>query len=318
MGNQIVYYGLVMVVFIGSMLLYFKIAKRFAIIDKPNERSSHKAITIRGGGIIFLVAAFAVLLRHYNDFLLPVIGLVVMGSISFLDDIFNLSSLMRVSFHFIAVTLLFHYLKVDSTFALEQIVLLYILVTGILNAYNFMDGINGITGVYSLVILGCLQWINLCQIDFLPADTLWLPMLACLVFLFFNFRKKAVCFAGDVGSMTIAFWILILLFSLILATGNYSYFLFLSVYGVDAVLTIMHRLLRKENIFVAHRLHFYQLLANEQQLPHRTVSLLYGGIQLLINIWIMFSGWSFFQNFLVTCLPLIICYIVLKPRMMVK
>ena len=241
-----------------------------------------------------------------------------MGSISFLDDIFSLSSLMRVSFHFLSVTLLFHYLKIDSTFALEQIVLLYILVTGILNAYNFMDGINGITGVYSLVILGCLQWINLCQINFLPADTLWLPMLACLVFLFFNFRKKAVCFAGDVGSMTIAFWILMLLFSLILSTGNYSYFLFLSVYGVDAVLTIMHRLWRKENIFIAHRLHFYQLLANEQQLPHRIVSLIYGGIQLVINIWIMVIGWSFLQNFLVTCLPLIIGYIMLKPRMMTK
>ena len=109
MDNQLVYYGLIMVAFIGSLLLYFKIARRFAIIDKPNERSSHTTSTIRGGGIIFLVAALAVLLRHYNDFLLPVIGLVVMGSISFLDDIFSLSSLMRVSFHFLSVTLLFHW-----------------------------------------------------------------------------------------------------------------------------------------------------------------------------------------------------------------
>src|SRR5205823_1126030 len=133
---------------------------------------------------------------------------------------------------------------------------------GIINMYNFMDGINGITGAYTLVVLGGLQYVNLNIQPFIKADLIWLPMLASLVFLFFNFRKRAKCFAGDVGSVAVAFWIVFLLFKLIMVSNNWIYILFLSVYGVDAVLTIMHRLMLKQNIFQAHRLHFYQILAN--------------------------------------------------------
>ncbi len=177
-----------------------------------------------------------------------------------------------------------------------------------------MDGINGITGVYSLVVLAGLQYVNIYKVVFVQADMIWLPILACNVFLFFNFRKKAKCFAGDVGSVTIAFWIIMLLVKLISITHNWSYILFLVVYGVDSVLTIAHRLILRQNIFKAHRCHFYQILANEQKLAHVWVAagyaLIQGGIIILIirNSDIAASYW-----FVITIIPLSIIYVSLKP-----
>ncbi len=204
-------YLLIVAVFFIAMLAYFRVADRFSIIDKPNERSSHSRITIRGGGIVFLVAAITALIIHPAAFWLPVLGILVIGTISFLDDVYTLSNRIRIVFHITAVTLMFLYLGVFTAFPWYAVLCFYVLVIGIINAYNFMDGINGITGVYSLVVLGGLQYVNYYKVSFVNPDMIWLPILACVVFLFFNFRKKAVCFAGDVGSVTIAFWVLTLL-----------------------------------------------------------------------------------------------------------
>jgi UDP-N-acetylmuramyl pentapeptide phosphotransferase/UDP-N-acetylglucosamine-1-phosphate transferase len=179
-----------------------------------------------------------------------------------------------------------------------------------------MDGINGITGAYSLVVLGGLQYVNLRQIHFINEDMIWLPMLACIVFLYFNFRKSAKCFAGDVGSITIAFWIMFLLLNLIFASNNWVYILFLAVYGVDAALTIIHHLLLRQNIFKPHRLHFYQVLANEQQIPHLLVSCLYAFIQLVIIILIVKSPYPIWVNFSLVCFPLLVIYLIFKPTLM--
>jgi len=295
---------------------YFKIANRFNIIDKPNERSSHATITIRGGGIIFIVAALAVCVMHYEEFWLPVAGIVIIGLISFLDDIFTLSSRIRIIFHLAAVTLMFMYLQVFA-WPVYVIIMLYILVIGIINAYNFMDGINGITGVYSLVILCGLQYVNVIQVPFVNPDMIWLPMMACLVFLFFNFRKKAKCFAGDVGSVTIAFWIVTLLLDLIFTSGNWVYLLFLAIYGVDTILTILHRLILRQNIFKAHRLHFYQILANEQKIPHLYVTVLYGLLQaVVIGLVTLRTETNWMIMFGVVLVPLVLVYGLLKPKLM--
>ena len=181
-----------------------------------------------------------------------------------------------------------------------------------------MDGINGITGLYSLVILGGLQYVNLYQISFTAPDVIWFPMISCVVFLYFNFRKRAKCFAGDVGSVTMAFWIIMLLLQLIIKTNNYAYILFLAVYGVDAVLTIMHRLILKQNIFEAHRLHFYQILANDQKMPHLIVSAIYGALQLLIIALIVLGGMNFYILGLIILIPLILVYLILKPKLMLN
>jgi UDP-N-acetylmuramyl pentapeptide phosphotransferase/UDP-N-acetylglucosamine-1-phosphate transferase len=275
-------YILITFLLLISILGYFKIADHYNIIDHPNERSSHSEITIRGGGIIFLLAALAAVIMH-PDYWLPISGLIIIGVISFIDDRITLSSKIRILIHLLAVTFLFIYCKVFSLPVYEWF-LLYFIVIGTINAYNFMDGINGITGAYSLIVLGGLQYVNLRQIAFVQPDMIWLPMLACGVFLYFNFRKKAKCFAGDVGSVSIAFWIIMLLIQLILKSNNWVYILFLSVYGADSVITIIHRILLKQNVLKPHRLHLYQILANEKKLPHLRVAFGYALLQAVIIV----------------------------------
>ena len=159
------------------------------------------------------------------------------------------------------------------------VVVALVVCTGIINAYNFMDGINGITGGYSLVVLCALGYVNMQVVPFVDEGMIYTMILAVVVFNVFNFRRKAKCFAGDVGSVSIAFVILFLLGKLILETGDWSYIIFLVVYGVDSVLTIIHRLMLHENIGLPHRKHMYQLMANELKMPHVAVSLLYMLVQ---------------------------------------
>jgi UDP-N-acetylmuramyl pentapeptide phosphotransferase/UDP-N-acetylglucosamine-1-phosphate transferase len=139
------------------------------------------------------------------------------------------------------------------------------------------------------------------------------------VFLYFNFRKKARCFAGDVGSVTIAFWIIMLLVQLIFITHNWTYILFLVVYGIDSVVTIVHRLLLGQNILKAHRLHFYQILVNERRCSHLWVSLGYALLQgVIILVIINRLGLTAYYLFMITVIPLVIIYILLKPILMKK
>lgn len=309
-------YTLIAILLFISILVYFRVADRYNIIDHPNERSSHSNITIRGGGIIFLLAAICAVIMH-PGYWLPVSGLVIIGTISFFDDLFTLSSKIRLLFHLIAVTIMFLYLNIFNIESFYVCILLYIMVIGVINMYNFMDGINGITGVYSLVVLGGLQYVNLRQAAFIEPDMIWLPMLACGIFLYFNFRNKARCFAGDVGSVTIAFWIIMLLVKLIFITNNWAYILFLVVYGIDSVVTIAHRLILKQNILKAHRLHFYQVLVNERKFSHLWVSLGYALLQgIIILVIITGLGLTTASLFMLTIIPLAIIYISLKPFIM--
>jgi UDP-N-acetylmuramyl pentapeptide phosphotransferase/UDP-N-acetylglucosamine-1-phosphate transferase len=130
--------------------------------------------------------------------------------------------------------------------------------------------------------LAALQYVNYKLVPFTKPDFIYFPMLACLVFLFFNFRKRAKCFAGDVGSLGISFWIVTLLLQLMLASNSFIWILFLAVYGVDTVCTILHRIYLRQNIFEAHRLHFYQILSNEKGISHLKVSSLYALIQFIV------------------------------------
>lgn len=308
-------YVVITLLFFAFMRIYFRIAVKFSIIDMPNLRSSHTKFTIRGGGILFLLAIILSGIMH-PAYSLAVFGATIIGVISFLDDSMSLSTRIRIVFHLLAVSILFYSLPIFGFIPLWGILALYILAIGIINAYNFMDGINGITGLYSLIVLGGLQYVNLRQVPFIEPDMIWLPMLSCLVFLFFNFRKKAICFAGDVGSVTIAFWIIMLLLKLIFETGNWTYVLFLTVYGVDTILTIIHRLLLRENIFEAHRLHFYQIMANEQRMSHLLVATIYAIIQILIICFTLSSELSLIMIFLISTLPLVLIYVLLKPKLM--
>ncbi|WP_076932107.1 MraY family glycosyltransferase [Proteiniphilum saccharofermentans] len=292
-------YLIVFVLLLVAELFYFRIANKYNIIDKPNERSSHNYITIRGGGIIYWVAALLYALFNPSEvgwwFLA---GITLMAGVSFRDDIKGLGQKIRLFFHLLAMTCAFYLANVFGVYPWWGIIIGYILFTGIVNAYNFMDGINGITGLYTLAVLLPLTYVNNYVQTFTKNDFLLFPLLASIVFLFFNFRKQAKCFAGDVGSVSIAFWIVTLLLLLIIKTENLVWIGFLLVYGVDTICTIGHRIYLKQNIMEAHRLHFYQILANECKTDHREVSLSYFMAQLLCSTLIIalypIVGWWIF------------------------
>ena len=280
--NDCLIYGMILILLIVCELLYFRIADKCNIIDKPNLRSSHTSITLRGGGIIFLLGMwiYSILFSFpYPGFLL---GLTLIAGISFVDDIRSVSNKVRLIIHFTAMMLMFYSFGILKPELWWMIVLALILCVGIINAYNFMDGINGITGGYSLAVLLPLAYLNL-QLNFVDANLLYVAILSVLVFNFFNFRKKAKCFAGDVGSVGIAFILLFALGKLILQTGDFTYILFLAIYGVDSVLTIIHRILLHENIGKPHRKHVYQLMANELKMPHVVVSSIYMTLQMVVS-----------------------------------
>lgn len=263
-------------------LAYFRVADRFNIIDKPNQRSSHTSVTLRGGGIIFLFGAWlfwAIFGMQYSWFIL---GLSLIGVVSFFDDVHSLPDSTRLVAQFAAMFLMFYQLGILNIDDWWMVLVGLIVCVGIVNAYNFMDGINGITGGYSLAVLIPLVCLN-ARLEFVAMPYLYATGLSLLVFCFFNFRRKAKCFAGDVGSISIAFILLFALGRLILSSGDFSYIVFLAVYGADAVLTICHRIMLHENLGQAHRKHAYQLLANELRLPHTTVSSFYMALQLLIS-----------------------------------
>ena len=314
------YFAVFLVLFVLE-LVYFKIADRYNIIDKPNHRSAHTEITLRGGGIIFPVAFLLFLgsqiiqqksITNPQNYFIFGIGLLAICIISFMDDILDLSSKIRLVFHFISVTILLYFINAFHVFPLWVIPVLYIIIIGILNAYNFMDGINGMTGLYSLVTLGSLLYINQNQVAFTTDDFIIYPLLASLVFLFFNFRKKAKCFMGDVGSMGIAFWIVTLLALLLIKTQDLKYVLFLTIYGTEVVLTIIERIMLRENILEAHRRHLYQLFSNEKKVSHLVVSFIYAALQLIINTIVISVDKSNIILFLIIILPSVLGYLALK------
>jgi hypothetical protein len=284
------YYVIILVLLFLTELFYFRVADKFNIIDKPNERSSHSRITLRGGGIIFYFGALACFLTNDWEYPWFILALSLITFISFVDDIRSTSQGLRLVFHFSAMALMFYQWGLFSL-SWWWIIIALIVCTGIINAYNFMDGINGITGGYSLIILGALAYINEEMVSFAEPALIYTVLCSVVVFCFFNFRRKAKCFAGDVGSVSIAFILLFLIGKLILKTEDFSWMILLAVYGVDSVLTIIHRLMLHENIGLPHRKHMYQLMANELKIPHVVVSLVYMAVQAIVII-----GYIYCQN----------------------
>jgi UDP-GlcNAc:undecaprenyl-phosphate GlcNAc-1-phosphate transferase len=280
---------IITILLFSVQLLYMKVARRFQIVDHPNVRSSHSVSTITGAGVIFIVAmlSYSIFYKiNYNYFLA---GLFIAGLVSFLDDLKPINYKIRILCHSVAVTLLFSELDI-FTLPGYVLIILFIITIGIVNAINFMDGINGMTGSYAFITLGTLLYINEYLVEDFSSNSLIITaMVAVAVFNFFNFRTRAKCFAGDVGSVSNAFILIFLIGKLILASGNVAYILLLFVYGLETVTTIFFRLLRKENIFEAHRSHYFQFLVNEKKIPHLYVSSGYAIIQLLFNVILVFS-----------------------------
>lgn len=304
------------VIFLMLILLelaYFRVADRFNIIDKPNLRSSHKTIVLRGGGIIFLFGIWLYAAFFGLSYPWFILGLSLIGLVSFVDDIHSLPDSVRLVVQFAAMFLMFYQFDILNLQDWWMVLIALIVSVGIINAYNFMDGINGITGGYSIAVLLPLIYLNSAD-NFISQDYLYVVGLSLLVFCFFNFRKKAKCFAGDVGSISIAFILLFAIGRLILHTGDLSYLTFLAVYGADAVLTICHRIQLHENLGEAHRKHAYQLMANELKMPHVLVSTIYMALQLAISFGLIFIPINHYVYMCVVIVALALAYLMFMKR----
>lgn len=296
-------------------LIYFRIATRYNIIDKPNDRSSHSRITLQGGGVIFWLAALLyVPINPSPQTLWFFSGLTLIALVSFTDDLIALPARQRLVVHFIAITFSFVAAHIAACFfniyPWWAIIISYIVFVGIINVFNFMDGINGITSFYTISVLLSLQYINLFMHPFVKPDLIWFPLIACVILLIFNFRKYAKCFPGDVGSISIAFWVVTLFLMLIINTNNLVWLGFLMLYGVDGVGTIIHRIYLGENITRPHRIHFFQIMSNEMGFSQRLVSFSYFVVQSIVSallIWLYpIVGWWIFVGLLL--LLLIVTY----------
>ncbi|MGB0175864.1 MAG: UDP-GlcNAc--UDP-phosphate GlcNAc-1-phosphate transferase [Owenweeksia sp.] len=285
-------YLIATIVLTALILLYFRIADHFNIIDKPNERSSHTSVTIRGGGVIFPLAAVFWFVWEGWQYPYFMAGLILISVISLADDILTLKALPRFLVHLLAVTAMLYNSAVASM-DWYYVLIGVILVIGWINAFNFMDGINGITAFYALVAILSFLWVNN-EIHIYSTSLLGVITISLLIFSFFNVRKKARTFAGDVGSVSLAFILAFLMIQLILYTEHIEFILFFAVYGIDSALTILRRLSLGQNIFRAHRSHLYQFMANEMQMGHIKVSAIYAISQSIINTLIILNfinGW---------------------------
>ena len=297
----------------------------YNIIDKPNQRSSHTTIVLRGGGVIFLIGAWIWAIAFGFSYPWFLLGLTLVAGVSFIDDIHSLPDSVRLIAQFSAAALAFYQLgmlngawfEANGTLLGGLFILLALIVyVGATNVINFMDGINGITGGYALAVLVPLALVS----DAADSSLIAVSILSVLVFCIFNFRPKgkAKCFAGDVGSIGIAFIMLFLIGKVIIATGDLTYLIFLLVYGVDGVLTICHRIMLHENLGEAHRKHAYQLMANELKIGHVKVSLLYMAMQLVVSLGFIYlcpntvlAHWCYLLGALVV---LAVAYVLFKKK----
>lgn len=280
-------YCIIAVLLVVCELVYFKIADHFNIIDKPNERSSHTKVVLRGGGIIFTIALW--IWSIWNGFSEPwlLAAVTLAAGISFVDDIHSLPDSLRLVVQFTAMTMILWPVAMDTEFPfwlkIAILVAALIVSVGATNIFNFMDGINGITGGYALAMVIPLYLLNQ-KYAFMDESLLVVMGLSLVVFSFFNYRTKARCFAGDVGSIGMALFLVFCVSRLMYVTGDVTWIVLYLLYGVDGVLTICHRIMLHENLGKAHRKHVFQLMANELKMPHVVVSTIYMVLQLIVSL----------------------------------
>jgi len=282
-------YLIIATILVVLELIYFKVADKYNIIDKPNERSSHTKIVLRGGGIIFVIALWIWSIVYGFEYPWMLAGVTLAAVVSFVDDIHSLPDSLRLVVQFVAMLMIFQEVGLLHWEMWWVIPIALIICVGATNIYNFMDGINGITGGYSIAVLLPLIIENeKLRIEsgegFVDSSLLIVIGLSLLVFCFFNFRTKAKCFAGDVGSISIALILLFCIGMLIMKTGDVTWTIFLMIYGIDGCMTIIHRIMLHENLGEAHRKHAFQLMANELRIPHVVVSCIYMLLQLVISL----------------------------------
>lgn len=268
---------------VTKQVLYW--LRRKAILDRPNERSSHTLPTPRGGGLAILALVlplWIVIGIVYPGVTSPLFtvatGAAVLAYVSWLDDRRDVSPLMRLAVQMgvVAATLTFAFPAESLTggllpVAVERVVLFFAWMW-FLNLYNFMDGIDGLSGVETVAIaMGCA---GVALLHFEGEEWMvWIGMTlaaATVGFLRYNWNP-AKLFMGDVGSVSLGFLLGFLLLRLAFM-GYWTAALILPLYYlVDATWTLLHRLSRRQRVWQPHREHFYQK-AVQRGWSHATVT----------------------------------------------
>lgn len=273
---------------LGSVGAWFVVrwGSGFGLLDRANERSSHKGVVPKGGGIGILAAfvSCAFLLRLSVTFWITSL---VLSVISFFGDKIELSPKLRLIVQFICsfifLTGLFFFNHLNFFWGL-LVFPLAVFIVGTSNFYNFMDGINGIagiTGVIGFLLLATFGIITESDPKYVAVSVA--ISCSCLGFLPYNIPKARV-FMGDVGSILLGF-----VFACMVVVFSQSLLDFICLSGflfpfyADELTTMFARIKGGESLTKPHRRHLYQILANERGIDHWKISVGYGAVQLIVG-----------------------------------
>ena len=293
------------IVLLLSLQVYFPFARKRNMLAGVNHRSSHTKPVITGAGFIFFFSyvIYAGYLFFTSSEPFPwcfFAGMTMLSAISFVDDLEEVWFLWRLLVQIVATFLMMLQVLMETqTMNVIPSVTLWIAVfmawgfsIGLLNMYNFMDGLNGMLGSLILSSLVPMWLINNYVRTYAANELFYFTLIPTLIFMFYNARKQAKCFSGDVGAIAVGFTMTYLLIKLMVETSNFVYLAMYTMIFVEAGLTIVQRLFAGDNIFQPHRIHLFQLLCNEGKRNHVLVSAVYGGIQLLIGLLLFAMNYS--------------------------
>jgi UDP-N-acetylmuramyl pentapeptide phosphotransferase/UDP-N-acetylglucosamine-1-phosphate transferase len=300
LNNLNMYEALLIIATIATILfslkLYFPFAEKRGMLAGVNHRSSHTKPVITGAGFIFYISYIFYIISFVNStWEVPwalFLGISILAIVSFIDDLKDLWFFIRLVVQVLAVALMLYQIYIEFSMeplAMNASILIILAIVGMIfsvgfvNLYNFMDGLNGMMAGITISALSIFWLIDFFVVDFVDDALLIYTAIPTLVFAFFNARRQAICFAGDVGAIVLGYVMVYMLLSLLMQTGNIVYiFIFASVY-LEAAMTVLQRLLAGQNIFKPHRIHLFQLLCNEHKHHHVKISGLYALNQLVFG-----------------------------------
>lgn len=256
--------------------MFCRLAKNTRLMDKPNERSLHVTPTVRGGGLVFIglfLFSIPVVGYYYHisvmDQCLLFVGTLLIAMISFGDDLFHLSAKARFVVQCVVAGLIACLARPEAldfvVFSLTNsfliIGLIFFVVIGSINHFNFMDGLDGFCGSQALFLFFSYALLFGFNNALFYQDLSWILVFGLIGFLMFNF-PPAKLFMGDVGSATLGF---ISFYFALVAQQKYQipilyWFILNGLFLFDSSITLVRRIHKKENWFAPHRKHAYQRL----------------------------------------------------------
>jgi len=269
--------------------------KGFGLVDRPLERSSHSEVTPRAGGIGISGAGIAAAIA----FGLPVVAWLPMAGIGFLglvDDRWHVEPRLRLFVQCMLAGLstlwLLSQTSLPVMIVLAATIMFVLILVGTTNIYNFMDGSNGMAGLMGVVVFGTLAVLSLAIAKDVEIGRVALIIAAaCCGFLPLNLRRRAHVFMGDVCSTFLGFTAALLALQLWMEQPIWGLCALgaMTVFYVDAGLTLVARLRRHERLFEAHRMHAYQRLVNELGWAHPVAAVTYASIQSAVSVLLVVS-----------------------------